>query len=92
MVVHVAETHGRASIYVVHLYLEYRRIAQYIIGNTKKSELSSLIIDSSEVILDSTCNSDIIKKIPVLGYAYKMYSLVSTVRASLFQKQIYAFL
>lgn len=68
------------------------KISQSLTQTLKKSELTPLITDSAEVILDSACNSDIIKNIPVFGDAFKVYSIVSSVRSSLFQKQLYAFL
>lgn len=68
------------------------KISQSLTQTLKKSELTPLLLDSAEVILDAACNSDIIKNIPVFGDAYKVYSIVSIVRSSLFQKQLYAFL
>jgi len=58
----------------------------------KKTELKSLIIDSSELLIDSTLDNGIIKDIPFMGSIYKCYSIGSTIRAKLFEKQIYAFL
>lgn len=65
---------------------------QDLIGTLKNTELKSLVIDSSELVIDSALDSGVIKDIPVLGSVYKVYSIGSTIRANLFQKQIYAFL
>lgn len=67
-------------------------ISKSLTQTLKKSELTGLVIDNSEVILDAAYNNEIIKAIPVFSDIYKVYSVVSTVRTSLFQKQMYAFL
>ncbi|MDE5418471.1 hypothetical protein L3049_10665 [Labilibaculum sp. DW002] len=67
-------------------------ISKSLTQTLKKSELTGLIVDNSEVVLDAACSDEIIKAIPVFSDIYKVYSVVSTVRASLFQKQMYAFL
>jgi hypothetical protein len=62
------------------------------IDTLKRTDLKSLTIDASELLIDSSLDNGIIKDIPLVGSVYKMYSIGSTVKARLFEKQIYAFL
>jgi len=63
-----------------------------LINEVAGDKLNELVIDASEVALDSFINEGIFKEIPFFGTLYKTYKAAVGIREAIFAKKIFKFL
>ena len=72
--------------------MESENISTSLLSSIISEDLKEIVIDASEVTLDTFLNEGVLKEIPFFGTLYKGFKTALSIRETIFAKKIYNFL
>lgn len=67
-------------------------IPETLINAIKQPEIKGLVIDNSEIVIDSLLDDGTLKDIPILGNIFKVYSIAQNISNNVFSRKLLRFM